>query len=250
MLKHQHKTLAKTLDYIARRSPGEYGLFWDRGGVMPWKEFYWVLQEDPSLRFVRESTIRELILLGIDLPFMLDGNLLRLLPSVSLPEYPPSAHPPERLFYGVRPKMLVNVQNIGLRGSSRPFLPLSADRDLAIRMAKRREQEPIIVEILAKEATAGGVSFLVGGSSLFLAESVPVQFILFPKIRHDLAARLTERVMKPKAKPSPPATPGSFTLSPHHVEPHGSGKSAAKAERGSKSGWKKASRKERRKRDI
>src|SRR5208337_4911171 len=100
MLKHQPKTLAKILDYIARRSPGEHGLFWDPDGGMPWKEFYWVLQEDPSLRFVRESTIRELALLGIELPFALDGKLLRLRPEVACPRYPSASEVPERLYFG------------------------------------------------------------------------------------------------------------------------------------------------------
>ncbi len=251
MLKHQHKTLARILDYIARRSPGEYGLFWDRDGVMPWKEFYWALQEDPSLRFVRESSIRELALLGIELPFLLEGNLLRLAAGVSPPDYPLATELPERLFYGIRPKMLVKAQDFGLRSSARPFIPLSADRELAIRIAKRREKEPILVEVLASKALASGVPFMTAGPSLYLAESVPVEFILFPRIRQDLAARLlSERAVKPKEKASPPPAPGSFTVSPGHVTAPGFGKSSAKSGKSSKGGWKKDSRKERRKRDI
>ncbi len=73
------KTLAKTLSYIAYQAPAEYGLFWDPDGTMPWKELYWALQEDPSLRFVREGIVRELNYLpGCELPFALEGNLLRL----------------------------------------------------------------------------------------------------------------------------------------------------------------------------
>ncbi len=247
MLKHQPKTLAKILDYIARRSPGEYGLFWDPNGIMPWKEFYWALQEDPSLRFVRENSIRELALLGIQLPFLLEGNLLRLAPGASPPDYSPATELPERLFYGIRPKTLVNTQYIGLTSRARPFIPLSDDRELAFRIAKRREQEPILVEILAREANAGGVLFLKAGPSLYLVESVPVEFILFPKIRQDLAARLlSERVLRPKEKPSPPPTPGTFTVTPEHMETHGSGKSGKSA----KGGWKKDARRERHKRDI
>ncbi len=63
------RTLARTLSTIAVHCPWEHGLFWDPDGSMPWKEFYWALQEDHSLRFVRESHIRELAYLGLEVPF-------------------------------------------------------------------------------------------------------------------------------------------------------------------------------------
>jgi putative RNA 2'-phosphotransferase len=250
MLKHQPKTLAKTLDYIARRSPGEYGLFWDPDGSMPWKEFYWALQEDPSLRFVREATIRELALLGIQLGFLLDGNRLRLVSDAVLPVYPPASQVPERLYFGVRPKRLVYVQHNGLRGAGRPLVALCADRELALRMAKRREDSPILVEIPAREALGKGLCLFDAGPHLYLTEFVPTEFIVFPKIRGDLSEKLAEGSVKHIAKPSPaPASPGSFTVQPHHIHgPQPVGKGSKKDARGA--GWKKDSRKERHKRDL
>ncbi len=251
MLKHQPKTLAKTLDYIARRSPGEYGLFWDPDGAMPWKEFYWTLQEDPSLRFVREATIRELALLGIKLPFALDGNLLRLCPEAERPCYPPASDVPERLYFGLRPKNLVQTQRDGLKSAGRRFIAVCADRELALRIARRREQSPVLIEIQARKASGGGVSFLVAGPHLYLVESVPVEFILFPKIRQDFAEKLAERPAKPTDKPSSPAAPGSFIVEPHHFEaqyrakiPNRNVKKDAPKE------WKKERRKDRHKRDL
>lgn len=213
MLKHQPKTLARTLDYIARRAPGEYGLFWDPDGTMPWKEFYWALQEDPALRFVRESTIREIGLLGIDLPFVLDGSRLHLVSEISTPGYPPASDVPERLYLGLRPKNMVDTQKNGLHCAGRPFLALCAGRELALRIAKRREQAPILIEILARAAAGNGLCFFVAGPDLFLAESVPVEFIVFPKIRRDFAERLAERVPKREEKPSLPRLPALLPFS-------------------------------------
>jgi putative RNA 2'-phosphotransferase len=252
MLKHQPKTLARILDYIARHAPGEHGLFWDPDGVMPWKEFYWALQEDPSLRFVREATIRELTLIGMDLSFVLDGNLLRLVGEVTKPVYPLASEVPERLYYGLRPNNLVFVQNNGLRSSARRYVALCSERDLALRIARRRERAPILIDILARGAFEKGLPFLVAGPHLYLAESVPVEFMLFPKMSRDLAERLAGSVAKQEAKPSPTATPGSFTVEAHHIQGYGpSPVSAGKgAKRGSKGGWKKEGRKERHKRNI
>jgi len=251
MLKQQHKTLAKTLDYIARRSPGEYGLFWDPDGQMPWKEFYWALQEDPSLRFVRESTIRELGLLGIVLPFVIDGSRLRLVGEAAGPEYTSASEVPARLYFGLRPKNMVHAQKNGLQSAVRRYVPLCSDRKLALRIAERRESTPVLIEILARDASENGISFLVAGPDLYLTEAVPAEFILFPKIRHDFAEKLAERAPKREVKFSPAEAPGSFTVKTHHLQIHGPSDSAGKgAKNERRSGWKKDSRKERRKRDI
>ncbi len=252
MLKHQPKTLAKVLDYIARHCPGEYGLFWDTDGAMPWKEFYWALQEDPSLRFVRESTIRELALVGIELPWKLDGNMLRLSPKVEKPCYPPASDVPERLYFGLRPKHIVQAQQFGLIGSSSRVIALSSDRDLALRIARRREKSPVLIEILAREASGRGLRFLVAGPQLYLVESVPVEFILFPKFRQVFAERPAGGVRKPGDKPSPPLAPGSFIVEPHHFEARDRSSILNRnvKKKDSAKGWKKERRTERHKRDM
>jgi len=251
MLKHQHKTLAKTLGGIITHSPGEYGLFWDPDGTMPWKEFYWALQEDFSLRFVRQSTIQELTLLGIELPFVLDGNLLRLRPEFALPPYPPASDVPKRLYFGLKPKNMVYTQKIGLRSSRRRFVPVYGERELALRIARRDEKTPIPIEILAREACQSGLSFLAAGLHLYLAESIPAEFILFPQVRQDLAERLAAPARKPEVQPSPPPTPGSFIVQTHHLQPPGAGQLTKKgAKKDPKGGWKKEGRKERHKRDM
>lgn len=251
MLKHQPGTLAKTLDFIGRHSPGEYGLFWDPDGTMPWKEFYWALQEDSSLRFVREATIRELTLLGVELPFLLDGSLLRLRPEAGPAVYLPAPDVPKRLYFGLRPKHLASARENGLRPTRRRFVPLCEEKELALRIAKRTEQSPLLIEILAEEAGRSGLSVLAAGPHLYLVESVPAKFIIFPKIRQDLAEKLAQPALKPKSSPSPPVAPGSFIVQPHHLGIPGAVKPGAKgSNKEAKGGWKRTGRKERHKRDV
>jgi putative RNA 2'-phosphotransferase len=251
MLKHQHKTLAKTLDYITWRSPGEYGLFWDPEGTMPWKDFYWALQEDFSLRFVRQSTIQELTLLGMELPFTLDGTLLRLRPGFAPPAYPAASDVPARLYLGLKPKNLVHTQNIGLISTRRRFVPVCGQRELALRIARRDEKTPLAIEILAREACQSGLSFFAAGPYLYLVEAIPAEFIVFPKVRQDFAERLAAPPRKPGVQPSPNTAPGSFIVQTRHLEAPGAGKPTKKGpKKDPKSGWKKEGRKERHKRDM
>jgi putative RNA 2'-phosphotransferase len=251
MLKHQPGTLAKTLAYIGWRSPAEYGLFWDPDSTMPWKEFYWALQEDSSLRFVREATIRELTLLGVELPFVLEGGLLRLRPETGPAVYPVAAQVPKRLYFGIKPKHLASAREHGLKPGRRRFLPLCDEKEFALRIAKRTEQAPILVEIMAEEGARNGVSILTAGPHLYLVESVPARFIVFPLLRQEIAEKPNKPVRKPKPALPSSATPGSFVMQPHHLGIPGGAKPGAKGPgKGGKGGWKKSSRKERTKRDA
>ncbi len=249
MLKLQHKTLARTLAYVGRHAPAEFGLFWDPDGTMPWKEFYWALQEDPQLRFVREANLRELTLLGIELPFVLDGNLLRLTPGSDIPTYPVAGDLPDRLFAAVKPKNLVTIQKFGLRSSNRPCTPVCSDPDMALRIAKRRESEPIRIEIQAKRAQEAGIVFRCAGPELYLVEAISPEFLIFPKIRQDTVDKMMERKEKPAPKPAPP-TPGSFFVQPHHMPVTGTEAAPRKSGGKGKGGWKRESRKERNKRNV
>lgn len=248
------KTLAKTLTYILYHSPWEYGLFWSPNGTMPWKELYWALQEDPTLRFVRESHLQELRLLGIKLPAFLEGSLLILQEGFPVPEYPVADQPPERLFHACRGKHYPAVLRQGiLAASSRPFLALSANKEMALRLGKRRDKNPVLMEVLARKASAGGIVLREAGPELYLVESIPLEYLICPPIREDETSRAASRKKKEdkSAKVEIPTTPGSFFISPEHLQGStagGGGTARNKGKRGAE--WKRDARKERRKREV
>jgi len=250
------KTLAKILTTILCHAPAEFGLFWDADGSMPWKEVYWALQEDASLRFVRESTIRELAGLGMDLPFVLDGTRLRLRPGWHQPPYPLAEDLPDRLYYACRRKQYATLSEHGLTSSSRPLVPLSATGELALRLGRRRDPAPVLIEVLAAKALSEGERFYRAGGELYLVASLPARLLLFPQLRADQQAVLTSRkkvVTRPEGLDQPP-TPGSFFIDVHHLD----GQSPAKPGTGKdirsqgkmKQDWKRDGRKERHKRSL
>jgi putative RNA 2'-phosphotransferase len=250
------KTLAKTISYITHYAPAEYGLFWDPDGSMPWKELYWALQEDPSLRFVRESHIRELTYLGLELPFILDGNFLRLMPNLAQPSYPLADCPPERLYFACRRKQYSILFEQGITASHRPYVPVCSDRELALRIGRRRDPEPLLVEVLAATASTEGEPIRSAGAGLYLVESVPVRYLVLPFIRLEQHAALTSR-KKPETKPSRPDLPissGSFFVEAHQLHGHSSAMGGTdkpgKMKGKKKEDWKRAAKKERRKRSV
>lgn len=259
MARYLPKTLAKTLIYIAYHAPGEHGLFWDREGTMPWKELYWVLQEDPELRFVRQSHLQELHSLQLGMPIELDGNLLRIRQNFPVPNYPRSDQPPARLFYACPRKRYGFVLQNGLTANERRFLMLSSNQDLAFRIGKRRDPEPVMIAVDALQAASEGISFWVAGPELFLVAPMVTKYLRFPRLREDHHLELTAKKTKqPPAKESIDGVlPGSFVVSPEHFQQAVNGKpidmKSGKGRKGKKgSDWKRDARKDgdRHKRNI
>jgi len=220
------------------------------------KEVYWALQEDASLRFVREGTIRELAGLGMDLPFVLDGARLRLRPGWHQPPYPLAEDLPDRLYYACRRKQYATLSEHGLTPSSRPLVPLSATGELALRLGRRRDPAPVLIEVLAAKALSEGERFYRAGGELYLVASLPARLLLLPLLRADQQAVLTSR-KKVETRPAgldQPPTPGSFFIDVHHLDGQspakpGTGK-ASRSQGKKKQDWKRDGRKERHKRSL
>lgn len=248
------KTLAKTLTTIVCHAPWEYGLFWDSNGSMPWKELYWAMQEDPSLRFVRESHLRELLLLGIDLPFQLVGSKIQLNAGTPIPDYLPMEQPPVRLFHACKRKQFPIVLEHGLSASNRPFLLLAQDREMALRLGRRRDPEPVLVEVLARKASEQGIVIRGAGPGLFLVESLALEYLICPPLREEDSSKWAVKKKREKSpEPAMPVSPGSYFIAPQHfqdVAPGGTptGKPKQKGRRGAQ--WKREARQERHKREV
>lgn len=252
------KTLAKTLAYVACTAPSEYGLFWNSDGTMPWKEFYWVLQDDPQLRFVREATIRELELIGLDLPFTLQSGQLRAKNPDDLPQ-PAAVTPPPTLYYWARRKQLRAIRQDGLvPDGARSYVALFSDRDAGWRRARYRDPQPMLVTIAAGHADQAGIQFFNAGPEMFLCFRIPMDYLAIPLISDEPAGPgqpRGKRERNPVRKAARAPTPGSFWVSPEQLSPFHDDEEAGipannQRKRDQGPGWKRESRKERHKREI
>jgi putative RNA 2'-phosphotransferase len=253
-MKFHPKTLAKTISYIAFHAPSDHGLFWDDNGAMPWKELHWALQQEPDLGFVRASTLHELQQLGCSLPFILDGRVLRLKEGVTHTPYP-LVMPPWRLYYACLRKSLQHAREFGLVSTQRRYLPLAAQKALAASIARRRDPQPVPIEVKAARAYEDGISFRQAGEHLYLVEALPPQYLVFPLISTRISGQVGRGDQKDRRPQGPTSvtSTGSFQLSAEHFrgntpEDRLTGKSIGKP---SKSGdWKRDARRLRDKRKV
>ena len=91
--------------------------------------------------------------------------------------YQPTA-PPEFLHHGTVARFLPSIRENGIQKGQRHNVHLSASREVANTVGKRRG-EPVILTVRALEMNAAGHEFHLSANGVWLTDFVPVQFIQF-----------------------------------------------------------------------
>jgi putative RNA 2'-phosphotransferase len=208
--KNQRKVanLSCMMSYMLGTRPDEFGLVPDTEGFISIKEFLKAIHEEPSMGYVRESHVREVLLNNRDGIFEIDGKKIRSTKRTFclIDRVKDRSSPPKILFTGVKRKAYPHILRDGLLPKSKQYVVMAPERDLAVRIARRLDQNAIILQINARTAIENGISFSPFGESLYLAERVPVDYINGPPLPKELPSK-----GGPLTKESE-MSPGSFIL--------------------------------------
>ncbi|MBW1722777.1 MAG: RNA 2'-phosphotransferase [Deltaproteobacteria bacterium] len=236
------ENFTRFLVYVLGHSPDEFGLLPDPEGFVGFKELLWAVHEEPGWGYVRISHIQE-VLLGKDRDlFEVDDNRIRTLERRWRMDFEhPAETLPKLLYIAVRRRAHSHALEKGLRAAQGAYLLLSPEKDMALRIGRRRDQEPVLLEILSDMATTEGLPFYAFGR-LFLAAEIPSRYIKGPPLpKKPLKspvpdpAKLQERM--------PDFLAGTFVLE------EGRDPATGRRTKGKKrKGWKEEARKLRRKR--
>jgi len=232
--------LARFMLYVLGHRPDEFGLVPDEEGFVPYKELLWAFHEEPGWGYVRTGHINE-VLLGHDRTlFQAREDTIRALdrrwhfdlenPAQSLPSI---------LFVGVRRRAHSNVMEKGLATAQGRHLVLSPDRDMAMRIGRRRDQKPVLLEISTRSVSEAGIALNPFGN-LFIANEVPAEAITGPPVpKKDLEA--TQKKVRDIPDKRPDFETGTFALDVNR-DPDPSRHTKGKKRKG----WKEEARKIRR----
>ncbi|HBF42158.1 MAG TPA: hypothetical protein DDW42_00740 [Desulfobacteraceae bacterium] len=232
---HQIKVnqLSRLLIYILGHRPDEFGLVPDLDGFVVYKELIQAIHEEPGWSYVRRSHINE-VLLGKNRPlFQPEENRIRVLERRWRLDFDDAARspgrprgkfsygqdmdsrqkPPKILYIPVRRRAHPVVMEKGLKSSEGRYLALSAEEDMALRIGKRRDQKPVLLEIMAWDAEKEGVLLYPFGN-LFLTNQIPAKYISGPPVSKEVLERRSdggtrEERVRPVASN---LTPGTFSL--------------------------------------
>ncbi|MBN2419059.1 MAG: RNA 2'-phosphotransferase, partial [Deltaproteobacteria bacterium] len=143
--------LGRMMTYILGHSPHEYGLVPDNQGFVSFKELLWALHEEPGWSHISQGSINELLMSDERHHFEANEKGIRAVSRRwELNLCLPADHVPSLLYTPIRRKAHLSVIEKGLMSSDNKPLVLSVNRDMAERIGKRKDQAPVIIEVMAE----------------------------------------------------------------------------------------------------
>jgi putative RNA 2'-phosphotransferase len=203
------RQLEKFVTYILGRRPDEFGLIPDEQGWVGLRDLVKAISEEPGWGYVRKSHIHEALITAGEKPFILSDEKIRAVYQGHIPRGE-NVFPPKLLYHCVRRKAYPVVCRHGITAPGQPGVLLATTEELAQRIGKRRDQEPVLLTIHARRASEAGVTFAKFGELIYITDHVPVAYFTGPPLPQ------VEKKEPPKPQKEPVATvddlPGSFTF--------------------------------------
>lgn len=207
--KKNPRQLEKLISYILGRRPDEFGLVPDDEGYVRLKDLLRAISEESGWGYVRRSHIDGVLATSVDRPFVLENDKIRAVADNHRPKTQEGVVPPKLLFHCVRARAYPIVCKEGILPSRGPRVVLAATRELAMRIGRRRDPDPVLLTVHALKAHEAGAGFSMHGDLLYTAEKVPVGFFSGPPLPK-------EKAETPESRKKPDAAagrlPGSFFL--------------------------------------
>jgi putative RNA 2'-phosphotransferase len=210
--RQRHEALARFLEYLLGRSPDEFGLVLNPEGWIDLKQVIQVCSEERDWKGTNQARIKDLVWALPDCPLEFDEKRVRLKPECAGASHAPvreGSNPPKILYYGCRRRPYRTYMSEGIGGLDGKEFVLCRTKEMAIRIAKRREPKPILVEVDTQEALSTGTRFLAYGDHLFLVEWLAAEVLSGPPPKEK---EMPEK-KAPKDKKSRPEEP--FAQAPH-----------------------------------
>ena len=179
--RHQVTALSKLIAYIVQHRPDEFGLVLDEEGFVSLKELQQAIAEEEGWSYVRRSHIREAVYASDRQRFELEDERIR--DALFTPLSYELVSPPQILYQAARRRAYPHILQQGLAPLGRKYVILAASPELARRMGRRRDPDPILVEIQAQRAFENGVTFYQAHPLLYAATHIPPTYITGPTVQ-------------------------------------------------------------------
>lgn len=175
------KKISKLLSLILRHNPEKIGIVLDENG---WTDCAALIEAagKKGLKFNR-STLDEVVRRNDKQRFALSPDGLQIRAnqghSIAVDLALDPQTPPELLYHGTVERFLTAIAEEGLKKGSRNHVHLSPNLVTATKVGERRGQ-PMILKVRAAEMAAAGHDFWLSNNGVWLADTVPPEFIDFP----------------------------------------------------------------------
>lgn len=235
MAKNTDEKTGKILDYILGVSPHEFFLIPDKNGFIKIKELLKACQEDDDLKWINRAKINHYINISENPLIEISENLIKAKDQTRFLKKQTAENLPGELYICIRKKAWLHVYEKGLFFPDQDIM-LFKDKKQAKLIGKRKDNNPVLLQISTKISLKTGTSFYKFGT-FFTADQISKDAIKGPSVE-----KISEEIRK--EKPAAPKkavfSPGTFAVKAKDIFPE------EKIQQESKSSWKKNKKKLRR----
>ena len=174
----QNQAVSKTLSYVLRHKPEEFGLALDAEGWVSIAELLAALHARGH--HVTPEQLREVVATNDKQRFSLsaDGAKIRANQghSVAVELGLTPVAPPELLYHGTATRFLASIRKSGLKSGSRQHVHLSADQATAVAVGSRHGK-PVVLTVQAGQLHRAGGHFYLSANGVWLTAAVPPEYL-------------------------------------------------------------------------
>lgn len=176
-----YQMLSKEISYILRHAPWEYELELDEEGWVDINQLLFSMHECKEWQKLSKWDLKLMIEKSDKQRHeILDGKIRALYGhSISQRIIKEPKIPPEILYHGTAKRFIQTIKKQGLLSQSRQYVHLSVHKDMAFRVGRRKDENPVVLLVKAKLAWKEGVSFYRGNDKVWLSDSIKVEYIEF-----------------------------------------------------------------------
>lgn len=171
---------SKEISYALRHAPWEYELEMDENGFVDIQQLLLSINEENVYPKVIDKTdVFHVIEISDKKRFEVSGERIRAIYGHSFPmqiKYNEET-PPAILYHGTAKRFLNSIMTEGLKPMSRQYVHLSADIETAMQVGKRRDSEPVILQIDTISALEAGIKFYHANNKVWLCKRMPCPFL-------------------------------------------------------------------------
>lgn len=176
------KRLEKLLTYALGHRPDEFGLVLEPDGFVKIKDFLKAVHEEDGLKYVRRSHIEEILVSQPDPLIEIKDNFIRAKYRDKLIQTTLAQNLPKLLYTCVRRRTYPVVFQKGIFPVGHSRVILSSRQELAERIGKRMDMQPVLLTVLTRKSMDAGIAFYTAGEILFTADSIPLDCFTGPPL--------------------------------------------------------------------
>lgn len=172
--------LSKTISHALRHEPHVYNLKLDEEGWVSVSDLLKSLgNKRNEWKELTEGDLFNVIASSSKTRFEISNGKIRALygHSVSDKIVKEPVEPPDILYHGTAKRFLPSIKEKGILSIDRQYVHLSADKETALLVGKRRDKNPVILKIRAKDAWNKGFKFYMEEDCIWLADYIEPEFI-------------------------------------------------------------------------